>query len=227
MRSDEILRSHPPELLALTTSAEDPAGRETAWRAFLDTHSPLLIRAVQSQNRDHDRTMDRYTFVIERLRADDFRRLREYRTDGSTKFTTWLVVVAKRLAIDYTRRLYGRPQSDAPDHRREEQRVVRRRLTDSLETDLDLGALYDDRADPEQMTLERERRDVLDAIVAELDSDDRLLLTLRFVDVSTARDIADVMGFPSQFHVYRELRRVSRLLRRALRDRGITAADEI
>jgi DNA-directed RNA polymerase specialized sigma24 family protein len=44
--------------------------------------------------------MDGYAYVLEALRSDDYRRLRAYAADGRSKFSTWLVVVARRLCLD-------------------------------------------------------------------------------------------------------------------------------
>jgi len=57
--------------------------------------------------------------------------------------------------------------------------------------------------------------------LSRLDLRDALLLTLRFEEDLPAARIAGVMGFPSQFHVYRRLRTVLGDLRRRLQRRGI------
>jgi DNA-directed RNA polymerase specialized sigma subunit len=71
----------------------------------------------------------------------------------------------------------------------------------------------------------RVQRSELTAVLAEelsrLDSRDALLLTLRFEEDLPAARIASVMGFPSQFHVYRRLRTVLGDLRRQLQRRGV------
>ena len=70
--------------------------------------------------------MDGYAHVLERLREHDCRRLRGYAPDGRTKFTTWLVVVARRLCLDFHRHRYGRSDDPAPDAA--VARAARRRL---------------------------------------------------------------------------------------------------
>jgi len=47
--------------------------------------------------------MDRYAFVLDRLRARNFRRLRRFQPRGSARFTTWLVLVSRRLCLDHRR----------------------------------------------------------------------------------------------------------------------------
>ncbi len=54
---------------------------------------------------------------------------------------------------------------------------------------------------------------------------DRLLLTLRFDDELSAREIAEVLGLPTPFHVYRRINALLNLLRRNLRKRGVEGAE--
>jgi len=97
----------PPELVGLL-NASDPAAREVAWASFVKSHSRLLLHVARSIGRDYDAAMDAYAYLLELLRADDCRRLRAYAADGRSKFTTWLVVVARRLCLDHLRHRYGR-----------------------------------------------------------------------------------------------------------------------
>ena len=57
--------------------------------------------------------------------------------------------------------------------------------------------------------------------MAGLVSRDRLLLSLRFDDGCSAREIGTIMRFPTQFHVYRRLTAVLEMLKASLRRRGI------
>ena len=217
----------PGELATLIQAADCDCDVGPAWSAFLACHCTLLLSAVQVRTDDHDLAMDRYAFLVEHLQAENFRRLRAYRPDGRTKFTTWLVVVAKRLVVDHHRQRYGRPQGPDTEQGRADGRA-RRQLVDLVSADVDLTTLADPTApDPDTCLARLECRSVLQSVIGALDPADRLLLTLRFVDEATAWDIANVMGFPSQFHVYRALRRVTRSLKRALQDRGIRSSDDL
>ena len=104
----------PSELDGLLSATTD-AGRSRAWERFIGRHSRLLLKVAHETSRQYDGAMDHYAFVLERLRADDFHRLRHYEPDGRTKFTTWLVVVARRLCLDHHRAIYGRPRSSDGD----------------------------------------------------------------------------------------------------------------
>src|SRR3989454_11788769 len=98
----------PFELSRLFEARNDPA-RDDAWAEFLAAHSRLLLHVARAVTTNRDAAMDAYTSMLERLREDDYRRLRGYAPDGRSKFTTWLVVVARRLCLDLLRRRYGRP----------------------------------------------------------------------------------------------------------------------
>lgn len=211
---------HPPELTRLFT-ASDPPTHDAAWAAFVTTHSRLLLHTARSLNHDYDAAMDGYAYVLEALRSDDYRRLRAYAADGRGKFSTWLVVVARRLCLDFHRKRYGRAREVGPASR--ELRVARRRLVDLVgsETDPDLSPAG---TDPAIELHTRDRAAALEATVRALPARDRFLLALRFEEDLSAREIARLMGFPTPFHVYRHLNAVLTELRQALRQRGIDEA---
>jgi hypothetical protein len=73
---------------------------------------PLEEAVASSLGGDQDAVMDRYTDVLEQLRRNDCQRLRGYASDRRSKFTTWLVVVARRLCLDQHRQRYGRDRND-------------------------------------------------------------------------------------------------------------------
>src|SRR5258707_5460889 len=106
-----------PQELAQLLNASDSPTRDAAWEAFLTTHSRLLLHTARSLNRDHDAAMDGYAYVLEALRESDYRRLRAYAADGRSKFSTWLVVVTRRICLDFHRRRYGRARDTGVDPR--------------------------------------------------------------------------------------------------------------
>lgn len=213
----------PRELTELLRARETSAV-QCAWQEFLRLHSSLLIRATRTLDGDYDANMDRYAFVLEQLRADEFKRLRTYQPNGRSKFTTWLVVVAKRLCIDHHRQRYGRPQKSDRTEDSDAILTARKHLADLI-GHRDFAILRDTSIpDAETQLIALEQFEALGRELAELDNRDQLLLTLRFVDGATARQIAEVMDFPSQVHVYRRLDKVLAQLRRALQEKGITAS---
>lgn len=195
--------------------ASDPAAREVAWAAFLNVHSRLLLYVARTVASDHDSAMDAYAYLLEQLRAGDCRRLRSYTADGRSKFTTWLVVVARRLCLDHFRQRYGRPRAATGQ-------AERHRLVDLIASDVDLTQLPDPKARDPAVDLERaERVRALERALGRLDPQDCLLLKLRFQDDLSAREIAGLMSFASPFHVYRRLNRLLAVLRTDLHRRGI------
>lgn len=201
----------------------DPSTRDEAWDAFVLTHTRLLLHTARSIGRDHDVVMDAYAHVLEALRQDDFRRLRVYRPREGSKFTTWLVMVARRLCLDRVRLRYGQPRGKGAES--EQLQLVRTRLADLLADEVDPDGLsVPGEAGPEIQLREQQLSQAVAAAVAELPTSDRLLLSLRFEDARSAREIAAIMRFPTQFHVYRRLATILETLKASLRRRGIDEA---
>jgi RNA polymerase sigma factor (sigma-70 family) len=209
----------PPEIARLFEAA-DQAAREQAWEAFVAFYSRLLLHTARSIGRGYDAAMDAYAHVLEALRQDDFRRLRAYAPMPGSKFTTWLVMVARRLCVDHVRRRYGQPRGEGAAS--EQVRLVRTRLADLLAEDIDPDHLSESAdAGPDAELRSRELQRAVGSSVDELEPRDRLLLALRFDDGRTAREIAAIMHFPTTFHVYRRLTAVLGALKTSLRRRGI------
>ncbi|MCL7979803.1 MAG: sigma-70 family RNA polymerase sigma factor [marine benthic group bacterium] len=208
----------PPALSSLLVPVAGEAAGDGAWHAFVDEHDRLLRHVCRSLGGDVDAERDRYAYVLEQLRADDFHRLRKFAADGRGKFTTWLTVVARRICLDHERSRYGRasPASDT------DARDARRRLTDLVAVELDpdrLGATAS--GDPIARLEREEARAALHRATSSLGAEDRLLLALRFADELSAREIAEVVGLPSPFHVYRRLNAILARLRASLVELGI------
>ena len=210
----------PPRLSDLLDAADSPA-RDAAWAAFLDEYTKLILSAVRRTSSSYDDVMDRYTFVLDRLQNEDFRRLRVYPGDGRGKFTTWLVVVTRRLCVDYHRKQYGRPRTAAAASDAS-QLTTRRNLVDLVAAEVDVERLEDDRTPrPDVGVLDADRYRALEAAVGELDVSDQLLLTYRFEDGMSVEKIANLIGARSRFHVHRRLNGILAKLRIALDTQGI------
>jgi RNA polymerase sigma factor (sigma-70 family) len=163
--------------------------------------------------------MDAYAFVLEALRQDGCRRLKAYVPDGKTKFTTWLVVVTRRLVLDHVRHRYGRSRSD-DDARRAEQ-STRRRLEDLVADEIDPDQIVGASESPDASVRRAQLTSAVQGVLAGLEPTDRLLLALRFEDERPIKDIARALGLPSVFHVYRRLGVVLAEVRRGLERRGV------
>lgn len=209
----------PPTLVALFDTAPG-AEQDEAWSRFVSTYSGLLLHTCHTIARDHDAAMDGYVYVLDALREQDCRRLRAYRPLPGVSFTTWLVVVARRLLLDFQRQRYGRPRSEDTGRRAEHD--ARRRLEDLVGAEIDVDRIQGpDRASADRSVRQRELAGALRQALDELPPSDRLLLALRFGDERPAREIAATIGFPTAFHVYRRLASVLAGLKVALLRRGV------
>jgi RNA polymerase sigma factor (sigma-70 family) len=212
----------PSELSAMLEAPEGRA-RDDAWATFVQRHSRLLLHVARTYGGDRDAIMDRYAHILERLRADDFRRLRTWERDRRSKLTTWLMVVAQRMSLDLYRQRYGRPRGETDDAMNA--RATRRRLVDLLAASIDPESGSEEPAatgeDAEATIRGVELSAILHDAVAGLSSAEQLMLTLRFRDELSAAEIARAMSYPTPFHVYRELDRVLARLRDSLRRRGV------
>lgn len=209
----------PPELASLLAS-DDGSARDDAWAAFLDRYSRLLLSVVHSLGGGQDAAMDRYAYILEWLRREDYARLRTFVPDGRCQFSTWLVVVARRLCLDQARRRYGHASPARGEAA--ERRGVRRRLADLVGERIDLDRLEAaGTASPDADLRGRELKAALDKAIAELDGSERLLLKLRFEFHLPVREIAEIVTAPSVFHVYRRLNRTLERLRGELARHGV------
>lgn len=204
----------PAELAALLGAASEPA-REEAWAAFVRAFTPAILRVARSLGGDADSAMDRYAYVLGRLRDEDCRRLRAYARPGAGEFSLWLTVVVRRLCLDHYRERYGRNRTSTSGAATD--RAGRRRLADLVADRTDPELLASSPADAPDAELARaERLRGLNAALGALAPADRLLLRLRFVEEASIREIGQLMRFPTVFHVYRRLDRIMKELRRAL-----------
>jgi RNA polymerase sigma factor (sigma-70 family) len=214
------MRGALPAPLSSLLDASDLPSRDDAWAVFLSSYSPLIMRVARLLGGDDDAIMDRYAFALDQLRRDDFKRLRQYTSDDRGQFTTWLVLVLRRLCVDEHRRRYGRPQSD--DETSAARHGERRNLVDLLGVEPELAevaAAPTDEADANVRAIELSA--ALETAVARLEIADRLLLRLRFQDDLSVPRIARIVGAPSAAHVYRRLERVLTSLQTTLRKVGV------
>ena len=212
-----------PPLLEKLLSAVGRTG-DDAWAEFAREYSTLLLHVARSSSTSRDDAMDAYAYLLERLSQNDYRRLRAYTVNPNSKFTTWLVVVARRICIDHNRLKYGRLREVESAGERE--RLNSRRRLENLSDRLEGG---DDVADettiqPDRAVEATELSAHLTLAVSALPPGDQLLIRLRFEDGLSAAEIADVLRFPSQFHVYRRINVLLDTLRASLRARGIESA---
>jgi len=212
----------PQELLDLL-QATDAVAREAAWSRFVTRFTPLLLHTARSVAHEHDRAMDAYANALEQLHHDDARRLRHYVEDPRAQFTTWLVIVTRRLCVDFLRHRYGRLPGVASIGSGEQ--AVRRRLVDLVGEQIDdADPIPDPAIGPDEELGRRDLTATLETCLAALPPAQRLLLAMRFEDDLPVREIAAILHYPTPFHVYRELNSILAELSRALRERGVRDA---
>jgi len=188
--------SPPPELSQLLEASA--TRRDRAWESFVASYHRLLLHVAHRFSTDHDAAMDAFAWILDRLREDDFRRLRAFTADGRSEFSTWLVVVARRLCLDWYRAKYGRDRSRTAPSTSDE-RGTRRRLVDLVGDSIDETRLADaPDAAPDITLVAAELAEALHRAIAELEPSDRLLIKLRFDDGLSAADIADFLRLPTR-----------------------------
>ena len=211
-----------PDVVHRLLAGEPGAGMsEEAWEQFVGTYSQLLLKVATGAGTDYDTVLDRYAYILDELRRDDCRRLRRFVADGRSTFSTWLVVVARRLCLDHYRRRYGRLRGRGGKRGADNvlcaRRLCRRRLSDLTSSLADVASVEDPLAPDADEILDAHRRlEMLARAVTSLPVTDRRLLQLRFEQELTAREIAQLLGLPTPFHVYRRLDAVRGTLRAAL-----------
>lgn len=81
------------------------------WSPFIEEFSPFLFACIRRLTRQYDERMEIYVHVCERLRAEDCRRVKQFKgggPGGACKFTTWLAAVTFNLGRDWIRTSRGR-----------------------------------------------------------------------------------------------------------------------
>ena len=212
--------SRTPQELRDFLAAPSPAAGDEAWARFIQRFSPLLLHTARVVTRDHDRAMDAYTLVLGQLREDAGKRLRQYAEDPRSQFSTWLVVVTRRLCLDYLRQRYGRLRGDSVQESAEY--AGRRRLVDLVAEEIgEDTVLPDSGLAPDDHLRRQELTSALQVSLARLSPAQRLLLAMRFEDGRSAREIAAALQYRTPFHVYRALTSVLSQLRQSLADVGV------
>jgi RNA polymerase sigma factor (sigma-70 family) len=218
------LTSAAPLELGQLLQASTHTVREAAWEQLIAQHTRLILAVARSFGGGADEAMDRYAFILEKLRESDFRRLRTFRTDAGARFSTWLTVAARRLCLDHHRALYGRVRGATCSNESAVLHEIRRTLLDSTSDERALDTIADSTiVSAETIAVVGERDAILREELGKLLPRDRLLLTLRFEDELPASQIAAIVGLPNQFTVYRQLNATLSRLRSALELRGVDA----
>lgn len=206
----------PPFLADL--AAANAAASQRAWSRFLDEYSPLMLHIARSLGGSHDDMMDRYTHVVDSLRADGCRKLVSFGNNGRGTFRTWFIFVVRNLCIDAYRQRYGRAQSTS--HAAKDARFARRQLADMLAVDIESLPVAASTATDLPLR-EEELGRALELALETLSTHDRLLIRLRFEHDLSVPQVARATGYANAFKVYREFDRIFAHLRAGLRAYGV------
>lgn len=97
-------------------AALDAGDTETAWTLFLARYHRLIGATVARCIPDAEDAHDAFAHLCDKLWEGQLRRLRQFheKSHHSAKFSTWLVVVVRNLAIDWRRAQDGRPRTSPP-----------------------------------------------------------------------------------------------------------------
>jgi RNA polymerase sigma factor (sigma-70 family) len=97
-------------------AALDAGDNETAWTLFLARYHRLIGATIARCTRDPEDAHDAFAHVCDQLWEGELGRLRRFHESPPrvAKFSTWLVVVVRNLAIDWRRSRDGRPRARAP-----------------------------------------------------------------------------------------------------------------
>lgn len=90
--------------------SQDAGGIPATWDEFLSNYAEVVFRVVRLFADTYDERMDLFLFICDHLSADDMRRIRSFRfrPEAPCRFSTWLAVVARNLALDALRSREGR-----------------------------------------------------------------------------------------------------------------------
>jgi RNA polymerase sigma factor (sigma-70 family) len=174
-----------------------------AWQEFVLQYSNFIYRAIVPYTDDYDEKMAVYLHVLEKLREDRCQRLRSFAFKA--KLSTWLTVVARRLALDYLRSRYGR------DFALKKIRVV------SIDGEPDYTRILADLKTPEAEMAAGERLEQrqrlaggLSAAMERLDDRERLALQLVYFQGMRINEVGRLLRLPA---AYKFVARVLRKLR--------------
>ncbi len=85
---------------------QDP---EITWQNFINKYNDLILAVISRMTHDHDEKMELYTYTLEKLKEENFKKLKAYfEKTRPYDFSTWLVIVIRNCCSDWLRREKGR-----------------------------------------------------------------------------------------------------------------------
>jgi RNA polymerase sigma-70 factor (ECF subfamily) len=156
------------------------AKEESAWRQFMKSYDRCIYGTILTllskfSIRETEVAADIFAAVIERLLIDDCAALRRFQ--WKSKFSTWLVSIARNKTYDYLRGLKRKPTISLNTPIDDDDSEIR----DVLATDLDLDH------DMEVRLTVEESLDMLPAR-------EKLILKLYYIEGMKEREIGELLG---------------------------------
>ena len=142
-------------------------GSEKAFRRLVERHQPMAYSVVRAVLGDRDDVED----VVQEVFVKVFRGLGRFR--GDSKFSTWIYRIARNEAISAARR--ANPHSETLD-------------------DTEIRAPETDRPDVQYGREEQHRH--VEAYLAQLDENYRVVLELRYMGEKSYAEISELMDVP-------------------------------
>ncbi len=193
------------------------AGDTAAWQKFILEYSNFIYRAIAKYTDDYDEKMAVYLHVLEKLHEGRFERLRRFAFQA--KLSTWLTVVARRLALDFLRAKYGRDFSLKKIH------VV------SIDGEPDYTKILADMKNPETEMAAGERQkhrrqleDDLGRAIDALEERERLAVQLVYFQGMRISDAGRLLRLPS---AYKFLARTLKKIRAGMEDGRRFSRDDV
>ena len=81
-------------------------GNVRSWQRFILDYSVFIYSAVVRHTGDEEEKTAVYLQILEKLRENDFEKLRRFAFQSS--LSTWLTAVSRNMTIDFLRSKYGR-----------------------------------------------------------------------------------------------------------------------
>ena len=189
-------------LIARCASGND----ESAWNHFVNRYSRLIWSAIHKTFKassfaySAEDVEDIYSAFFLSLVENDFRKLRQFQSRNACSLSTWLTVVAVRMAIDHMRR----------------QAVLFRTTTDPAQALL-ADVMADAAPNAEQLLVNAQRSGSIARSIGGLSSQDREVYELLYVKGVSPDAAAQALG-TTVAAVYTRKHRLVERLKKALAD---------
>ncbi|MFZ1947379.1 MAG: sigma-70 family RNA polymerase sigma factor [bacterium] len=177
------------------------AGDNAAWRLLLERHGGLVHGAIVAllarfSIGEPAVAEDIFAAVVEKLLADDCAALRQFKSDS--KFTTYLVTIARNKTYDHLRATRRRPTvslaAPIPGSEGSDQTTLEQVIASALDLDREI-----------------ETRLTLEEILQSLPTRDRLILKLYYIEGMKDKDIAELLDLSADAVSARKSRALKRL----------------